>query len=121
VGFVQDKYMLYLSMAGVGIAWSSILSMPYALLAGCLPENKIGVYMGIFNFFIVLPEIIASLFFGWIMTNLLGNNRMLAVQIGGGLMLLAALVCYLIVEEDPNEPVSEAETALLEIEEQRPV
>jgi maltose/moltooligosaccharide transporter len=121
VGFVQNRYMLYVSMAGVGIAWSSILSMPYALLAGCLPENKIGVYMGIFNFFIVLPEIIASLFFGWIMTNLLGNNRMLAVQIGGGLMLLAAFVCYLIVKEDTNESVSESETALLEIEEQRPI
>jgi maltose/moltooligosaccharide transporter len=100
VGFVHDRNMLYLSMVGVGIAWSSILSMPYAMLAGCLPENKIGVYMGIFNFFIVLPEIIASLFFGWIMSSLLNNDRMVAVQIGGGLMILAAVLCYFIVKDE---------------------
>ena len=81
-------------MTGVGIAWSSILSMPYAMLAGALPEDKIGVYMGIFNFFIVLPEIIASLFFGWIMQHWLNNDRMLAVQIGGVLMILAGIICY---------------------------
>src|SRR3954468_824922 len=97
VGLVSERYGLYFCMVGVGIAWSSILSMPYAMLAGSLPENKIGVYMGIFNFFIVLPEIIASLFFGWIMEHWLDNNRMLAVQIGGGLMILAALLCYFIV------------------------
>jgi maltose/moltooligosaccharide transporter len=105
VGFVTDRYMLYGCMVGVGIAWSSILSMPYAMLAGSLPENKIGVYMGIFNFFIVLPEIIASLFFGWIMVHLLDNNRMLAVQIGGGLMIVAAILCVLFVNEKDDEPV----------------
>jgi maltose/moltooligosaccharide transporter len=73
--------------------------MPYAMLSGALPENKIGVYMGIFNFFIVLPEIIASLGFGWIMHHLLHDNRLLAVQIGGMLMVLAALLCYLVVNE----------------------
>jgi maltose/moltooligosaccharide transporter len=83
VGFVSQPFELYLCMIGVGIAWSSILSMPYAMLAGSLPDDKIGVYMGIFNFFIVLPEIIASLFFGWIMVHILNNNRMLAVQLGG--------------------------------------
>ncbi|HMK04288.1 MAG TPA: MFS transporter [Ferruginibacter sp.] len=103
VGFVTNRFMLYGCMVGVGIAWSSILSMPYAMLAGSLPENKIGLYMGIFNFFIVLPEIIASLFFGWIMTNLLGNDRMLAVQIGGGLMVVAGLLCYFIVKEGKND------------------
>jgi len=103
VGFVTNKFMLYGCMVGVGIAWSSILSMPYAMLAGSLPENKIGLYMGIFNFFIVLPEIIASLFFGWIMSNLLENDRMLAVQIGGGLMVVAGLLCYFIVKENKND------------------
>ncbi len=103
VGLVHDKYLLYASMTGVGIAWASILSMPYAMLAGCLPEDKIGVYMGIFNFFIVLPEIIASLFFGWIMTHLLDNNRMAAVQIGGGLMILAGIICYFVVKETKDE------------------
>ncbi|HMH35076.1 MAG TPA: MFS transporter [Puia sp.] len=99
VGFVTEPFELYLCMTGVGIAWSSILSMPYAMLAGSLPEDKIGVYMGIFNFFIVLPEIIASLFFGWIMEHWLHNNRMLAVQLGGALMSLAGIICYLVVTE----------------------
>lgn len=91
--------MLFGCMTGVGIAWASILSMPYAMLSGALPENKIGVYMGIFNFFIVLPEIIASLGFGWVMRTLLNNDRLLAVQIGGVLMIIAAALCYWLVNE----------------------
>jgi maltose/moltooligosaccharide transporter len=67
VAFVTNKNMLFVCMTGVGIAWASILSMPYAMLGGVLPAGKIGIYMGIFNFFIVLPEIIASLGFKWIM------------------------------------------------------
>lgn len=106
VGFVSNPYMLYGCMVGVGIAWSSILSMPYAMLAGSLPEEKIGLYMGIFNFFIVLPEIIASFCFGWIMINLLDNNRMLAVQIGGALMIIAALLCYYVVKETKAESIA---------------
>ena len=99
VAFVENKYMLFGCMTGVGIAWASILSMPYAMLSGVLPENKIGVYMGIFNFFIVLPEIIASLGFGWIMKNVLHNDRLAAVQIGGGLMIIAAVICYFLVKD----------------------
>jgi len=100
VAWVQDKNMLYACMTGVGIAWASILSMPYAMLSGHLPKAKIGIYMGIFNFFIVLPEILASLGFGWLMRNVLHNDRLLAVQLGGGLMLLAGLVCYLFIKEN---------------------
>lgn len=99
VSFVENKYMLYGCMTGVGIAWASILSMPYAMLSGVLPENKVGVYMGIFNFFIVLPEIIASLGFGWIMKNILHNDRLAAVQIGGVLMIIAAVFCYFLIKE----------------------
>ncbi len=99
VAFVENKYMLFGCMTGVGIAWASILSMPYAMLSGVLPEDKIGVYMGIFNFFIVLPEIIASFCFGWIMKNLLDNNRLAAVQIGGVLMIIAAIICYFFIKE----------------------
>jgi maltose/moltooligosaccharide transporter len=102
VALVTDKNMLYLCMTGVGIAWASILSMPYAMLSGCLPKNKIGIYMGIFNFFIVLPEIMASLGFGWLMRNVLNNDRLLAVQLGGGLMILAALICYIFIREPKN-------------------
>jgi maltose/moltooligosaccharide transporter len=100
VYYVQQPNLLYVSMGLVGIAWASILSMPYSMLAGFIPESKMGIYMGIFNFFIVLPEIIASLFFGKIMSNYLHNDRLMAVQIGGVLLLLAAIVCAIIIKEE---------------------
>jgi len=100
VNYIQQPWILYISMSMVGIAWSSVLSMPYSMLAGCLPQDKIGIYMGIFNFFIVLPEIIASLFFGKIMSDFLHNDRLLAVMIGGCLLVMAAIVCTLIVKEE---------------------
>lgn len=92
VAVIHDKYLLLLSMAGVGIAWASILAMPYAILAGSLPANKTGIYMGIFNFFIVIPEIVASLGFGYVMKYWLGNDRMLAVVAGGVFLIVAALL-----------------------------
>jgi len=92
VAIIHDKWLLLLSMTGVGIAWASILAMPYAILAGCLPANKVGVYMGVFNFSIVLPEIIASLAFGWLMSHVFDNNRLAAVITGGIFMILAALL-----------------------------
>jgi len=121
VAFVTDKYMLYVCMTGVGIAWASILSMPYAMLSGVLPAEKIGIYMGVFNFFIVLPEIIASLGFKWVMNNLLNNDRLLAVQVGGFLMILAALICFLFVKEKKLGKEDEQATAEMEILEQRSV
>jgi maltose/moltooligosaccharide transporter len=101
VGIIHDKWILLLSMTGVGIAWASTLSMPYAVLAGSLPPQKTGVYMGIFNFFIVIPEIVASLFFGWIMSHLLNNNRILAVVAGGFFMIIAAVLMQRVL--DPGE------------------
>jgi maltose/moltooligosaccharide transporter len=98
----QNANFLFFLMAGVGIAWSSIVSMPYSMLSGIIPENKIGIYMGIFNFFIVLPEIIASLFFGKVMKYVLNNNEVHAVMIGGGLLLLAALLCLRIDKQVNN-------------------
>jgi len=94
-----SSFGLFIVMGLVGIAWSSILSMPYSMLADCLPENKIGVYMGIFNFFIVLPEIIASLFFGKVMENVLDGSRIAAVTIGGCLLILAGILTLRIKEE----------------------
>jgi maltose/moltooligosaccharide transporter len=119
VSWVHDKNLLYVSMVGIGIAWASILSMPYAMLSGSLPKDKVGIYMGIFNFFIVLPEIIASLGFGWLMKNVLHNDRLMAVQIGGGLMILAALICFFFIKE--SKKASDADTIKLEMEEQRPI
>lgn len=87
-----QKGWLLVALALGGIAWASILSMPYAMLAGALPPERMGVYMGIFNFFIVLPEIIAALSFGPLVKNLLGGNLVYAVMAGGGFMLLAAIL-----------------------------
>ncbi len=102
VYYVKDVNFLYVSMGLVGIAWASILSMPYSMLAGFIPEQKMGIYMGIFNFFIVLPEIIASLFFGKIMSQFLHNDRLMAVQIGGFLLLLASVICVIIIKEEKS-------------------
>jgi maltose/moltooligosaccharide transporter len=92
VGIIHTPALLLLSMVGVGIAWASILSMPYSILAGSLPPGKTGVYMGIFNFFIVIPEILAALGFGLIMSRVLNNNRLAAVVAGGVLLAVAALL-----------------------------
>jgi maltose/moltooligosaccharide transporter len=92
VAVIHDKWLLLISMTGVGIAWASTLSMPYAILAGCLPVNQVGIYMGIFNFSIVLPEIAASLGFGWLMSHVLDNNRLAAVVAGSVFLLLAAIL-----------------------------
>lgn len=93
--------MLLLSMVGVGIAWASTLSMPYSILANSIPEGKFGIYMGIFNFFIVIPEIVAALGFGWVMSNLLNNNRMAAVVAGGVSLAIAAVLVMRVT--DPGE------------------
>jgi maltose/moltooligosaccharide transporter len=100
VYYVQQPNLLYVSMGLVGIAWASILSMPYSMLSSFIPVQKMGIYMGIFNFFIVLPEILASLFFGKIMSTYLHNDRLMAVQIGGFLLVLAGIVCAIIIKEE---------------------
>ena len=93
---IHDKWLLLLTMVGVGIAWASILSMPYAILSGALPPARIGIYMGVFNFFIVIPEITQALTFGWIIRALFGADNHHAptymVMAGGSFMLIAALL-----------------------------
>jgi maltose/moltooligosaccharide transporter len=89
---VPNQYWVLASMVGVGIAWASLLAMPYAMLMGSLPPKKSGIYMGIFNFFIVLPEVFASLGLGWLMVHFLGDDRLLAVALGGVFMAIAALL-----------------------------
>ena len=98
VGWVQDQYLLLVSMTGVGIAWASIVSIPYALIARDIPAKQMGIYMGLFNIFIVLPEIIAALGFGWVMSEVLGNNKLYAVMLGGGFLLVAAVLTLRVKE-----------------------
>jgi maltose/moltooligosaccharide transporter len=118
VAFVTNRYVLFVCMTGVGIAWTSIISMPYAMLSGVLPKDKVGIYMGIFNFFIVLPEIIAAFGYPWLMKHVLNNNMLAAVESGGGLMILAALICFFFIKEIKPDDL---QTIKLEIEEIRTV
>jgi maltose/moltooligosaccharide transporter len=79
-------------MVGVGFAWASILSLPYALLAGSVPSRKMGVYMGIFNFFIVIPQLVAASVLGAVLNGLLGGQPVNALLIGGASFVLAGLL-----------------------------
>lgn len=99
---IHDKYLLLLTMVGVGIAWASILSMPYSILSVALPPHRMGVYMGVFNFFIVIPEIIAALGFGPLIRLVFGTsnpNAPLYVVMMGGLFLLIAAACVSFVDD----------------------
>jgi maltose/moltooligosaccharide transporter len=87
-------------MVGVGIAWASILSIPYAMLSGALPSNKMGYYMGVFNFFIVIPQIVAAGILGFILKNFFGNDAIMALIIGGVSMLVAGLLSLLVDDKD---------------------
>jgi maltose/moltooligosaccharide transporter len=90
--FVPNPDWLWLSMTGVGIAWASILSMPYAILAGALPADKMGYYMGIFNFFIVIPQIIAAACLGPILKSFFNNQSIYVLILGGCCMILAGML-----------------------------
>ncbi len=104
--FIKDPNFLYVSMFGVGIGWATILSMPYALLVRHVPKKKYGIYMGIFNMFIVIPEIISSLVLGWFMKNVFNNNYMDAIILGGVFMFIAAIIVQTLRKYE-NMPVEE--------------
>lgn len=89
--WIGTPNMLLLSMLGVGIAWASIMSMPYAMLSSALPEGKIGFYMGVFNFFIVIPQVLVALCMGSIVKTLFDGDSMMAIVVGGCSLLVAAL------------------------------
>jgi maltose/moltooligosaccharide transporter len=92
VSVVRDPDLLLVAFVGVGIAWASILSMPYAMLSGALPADRMGVYMGIFNFFIVIPQILVALMLSRVMDSFPQFSRLTAVVVGGVCMLIAAAV-----------------------------
>ncbi|MGY3266174.1 MFS transporter [Lysobacter sp. HA35] len=96
--FIRDPRWLLLSMVGVGFAWASILSLPYALLSDSVPAKKMGVYMGIFNFFIVIPQLVAASLLGFLLKTLFGGHPFYALVIGGISMVVAGL-CVLRVRE----------------------
>lgn len=96
--FIRDPNWLLLSMVGVGFAWASILSLPYAMLADSLPARKMGVYMGIFNFFIVIPQLVAAATLGALLNGLLGGEP-IRVLVMGGVSFFVAGLCMLRVEQ----------------------
>jgi maltose/moltooligosaccharide transporter len=101
---IKDHRLLLGSMVGVGIAWASILSMPYAILCGSLPGSKMGYYMGVFNFFIVIPQIVAAALLGFIVGRFFGGEAIYALLIGGASLVLAALLTLRVDDRDAAEP-----------------
>lgn len=97
---IQNHYLLLLSMIGVGIAWASILSMPYAILTGSLPPSKMGYYMGVFNFFIVIPQIVAAAILGFFVAKLFSGQAIYALLIGGASLILAAVLTLRVHDKD---------------------
>jgi maltose/moltooligosaccharide transporter len=77
-------------MTGVGIAWASVVSMPYAMIADEIPAKQMGIFMGLFNMFIVIPEILAAIGFGWVMSELFDNTKLYAIITAGSLLIIAA-------------------------------
>lgn len=100
VYLVPNPNLLLLSMVGVGVAWASILSMPYAILAGALPAKKMGVFMGIFNFFIVIPQLVAASILGFMLNQFFGKEAIYALIVGGISMIIAAILVFRVDDVD---------------------
>lgn len=109
VYFIHDPNTLQFTMIGVGIAWASILSMPYAILAGAVPPERTGIYMGVFNFFIVIPEIVAALCFQPLVRHVFHNQPIYVVMMGGVSLLIAALLVTKV--EDKGEAILDSPAA----------
>jgi maltose/moltooligosaccharide transporter len=100
----HTPHMLILSMLGIGLAWASILAMPYAILTGSLPVNKMGTYMGIFNFFIVIPQILAASILGFFVRDVFGGESIYALVTGGISMFIAAVLILFVNDVDEKNP-----------------
>lgn len=98
--FLPDPKLLIIPMIGVGIAWASILSVPYAMLVGSLPAHKMGYYMGVFNFFIVIPQLVAAALLGFIVKSFFDGSSVHALIIGGLSMILAGFLCLRVKDVD---------------------
>lgn len=98
--FIDDKMMLLLPMVGVGLAWSSTLTIPYAILAGALPANRMGFYMGVFNFFIVIPQIVAAAILGFFVKSFFNDQAIYALVIGGVSMIIAGFLSLIVNDKD---------------------
>lgn len=97
---IKNPKLLLVPELGIGLAWASILAMPYAILAGSLPPEKMGVYMGIFNFFIVIPQITAAAILGFFVKNIVGGEAIYALLLGGVSLIVAGLLVYFVEDVD---------------------
>lgn len=103
---IKEPTMLLFPMALIGLAWASTLTMPYAILAGALPANKMGFYMGVFNFFIVIPQIVAAAILGFFVNNVFNNQSIYALVVGGVSMIIAGFLNF-IVKDNTKESAQE--------------
>ncbi len=98
--FITNSTILLIPFIGIGLVWASILAMPYAILTGSLPSNKMGIYMGIFNFFIVIPQIVAASILGFFIKSIFNNQSIYALVLGGISMILAGILVVFVKDED---------------------
>ena len=98
--FIHDPMVLLIPMIGIGFAWGSILSMPYAILTGSLPADKMGTYMGIFNFFIVIPQILAASILGFVTRDIFGGKVIFTMVLAGFSLILGAFSVFFVQDND---------------------
>jgi maltose/moltooligosaccharide transporter len=103
--FIENKYLLFPAITGFGIGWASMMGIPYLLVVGNIPKERYGVYMGIINMMIVVPMILQTVTFGYVLKNFLGNNSSHAVLFAGVLLVLAALATLLIKAKPTDQEV----------------
>jgi maltose/moltooligosaccharide transporter len=103
--FLTDPHQMIFSMICIGLAWASILAMPYAILTGSLPQSKMGVYMGIFNFFIVIPQILAATLLG-LMVRAFFHEESIYALVTGGISMMVAAGCVLFVHDPKAKPAT---------------
>ena len=99
---IRDPGWLLLSMVGMGFAWASILSLPYALLSDSVPAQKMGLYMGVFNFFIVIPQVVAATLLGFLLRILFGGAPIYALALGGASFIVAGLLALRVPQPEPQ-------------------
>ena len=102
--FIKSPMMLLLPMIAVGLGWASTLTMPYSILAGALPREKMGFYMGVFNFFIVIPQLIASFVMGFVIKDIFHEQAIYALVIGGISMAIGGIFNFIVVDKDEKIP-----------------
>ena len=110
--FIKSDWLLLLPMVCIGLAWASTLTMPYAILAGALPANKMGFYMGVFNFFIVIPQIVAAAILGFFVKNVFNDQSIYALVVGGISMIIAGLMNF-IVKDKGDETAQQIEEEIM--------